>query len=173
MDVVLTAFRDTMEFLLQFPVEILFTGALWFVLAVYAFSMGTSRLNAIALALTISGLLFVHIATAWPLGGGATESASPWASSVVVFGVLALIYYGVARRMTGETFEETGAIVSSVIGALAVVAIFLALWSNIPALASFQPFPAPLGPYFGAQFFFWWMFGSLVALAAMSQNRFW
>ena len=173
MDALQSTFQTVLDFLAQFPIELLVIGALWFLLAVYAFSAGTARLNAIGLGLAIAGLLFSQIATAWPFSNGLAEAASPWASSVVVCAVLALVSYGVVRRMSGETFDATGSIVTSVFAALAVIAILLALWAHLPALSTFHAFPAPFVPYFAPRFFFWWIFGSLVALAALTRTRFW
>lgn len=162
------------SFISQFPTEVFFIAALWLVAAAYAFKSGVSRINALALALVTSGLLFTYLPVTWPFASAtAIEIASDWSSSVIVFAVLALVMIFVMRRIGVDAYMDSGRPAASALAAAAFVAVALALWAHIPALYTFYGFSALLAPFFSAQYFFWWLAGSLGLLAALSQNRAW
>lgn len=170
MDVV----ASTTQILSQFPTEVFFIMALWLVAAAYSYKSGVSRISALSLALIITGLLFTTLSTTWPFASNSNaETVSIWASSIIVFMILMLGMIFIMRRIGVDAYMDNGRPTASAIAAIAFVALILAFWARIPAINSFQTFPTILAPFFTTQYFFWWIIGSLGALATLSKNKTW
>ncbi len=152
------------------PLEILSIVVLWILLTTFGFSMGASRLDALALTFLTATLLLQHLTAAWTVGsmlGGLTG----WVGAVVPTTALVILCYLAFLRLCDADFSDGGGIMSAGISAAAVVIIILSLWAS--SFTAIYPFPGILSSVFAPAYTFWWLVGALAALAIARQRRMW
>lgn len=153
------------------PFEILGIIALWILLSLFGFSMGASRLDAIALTLLTATLLLQHLTAAWAVGSMLGGLGTGWIGAVVPTAVLVTLCYLAFLRLCDAGFSDGGGIISAALSALAVVIIILSLWAA--SFTTIYPFPGILTSLFASAYTFWWLVGALGALALARQKRMW
>ncbi len=100
--------------------------------------------------------------------GATFASSSPLIAFLVLFVLLAIIFFRLLTRHMREEATLTGALLS---GAAGTVGIFAA-WVQTPLLHSIHTFNPPLTAWFTAGTLLLWIFGSLIALGiAQRQSR--
>ncbi len=100
--------------------------------------------------------------------GTTFASSSPLIAFLVLFVLLAIIFFRLLTRHMREEATLTGALLS---GAAGTVGIFAA-WVQTPLLHSIHTFNPPLTAWFTAGTLLLWIFGSLIALGiAQRQSR--
>jgi len=151
-------------------IDLLAIVSTWFLLSIFGFAMGASRLDALAFAMLTATVLKPFATTAMFLAS-LLSGMSPFIATIVVVGGLFILCYLAGLRLCDTGFVDSGGIISSGLSALAVVAIGLTLWNS--AYTTMWPFPLELSPVFGTQFTLWWLLGSIAILAIARQKRMW
>ncbi|MBI4067949.1 hypothetical protein HY413_00890 [Candidatus Kaiserbacteria bacterium] len=151
-------------------IDLLSIVGVWFLLSVFGFAMGASRLDALGFSMITATLLKPFAATAMFLAP-LILGLAPFIATITTIGGLLIVCYLAGLRLCDTGFVDSGGMIGSAVSALAIIAIGLALWNS--AYATVWPFPLELSPIFGAQFTLWWLLGSIAILAIARQKRTW
>lgn len=143
----------------------------WVVIAVFAFIMaadalrgGPSRATALALALPLTLLVAGALPDARLMGGIASQLTSPLLS-VIFDGILLVIVFICMYRITDTYSADSAHPIQALFSGVAVAAIAVVVWLQIPALDSVWHFGPQIQALFGEVYRFWWLLIAYIALA--------
>ena len=143
----------------------------WVVIIVFALIMsadalrgGPSRATALALALPLTLLVASALPDARLMGSIASQLNTPLIAALL-HGILLVIVFICMYRITDTYGADSSHPVQAVFSGVAVAAIAVVIWLQIPALDSVWHFGPQIQAIFGEAYRFWWLLVSFVALA--------
>ncbi|MEK7601760.1 MAG: hypothetical protein AAB480_04485 [Patescibacteria group bacterium] len=143
----------------------------WVVIAVFAFVMaadalrgGPSRATALALALPLTLLVAGALPDARLMGGIASQLTSPLLGALFD-GILLVIVFICMYRITDTYGADSSHPIQALFSGVAVAAIAVVIWLQIPALDSVWHFGPQIQALFGDVYRFWWLLIAYIALA--------
>jgi len=143
----------------------------WVVIVVFVIIMsadalrgGPSRATALALALPLTLIVASALPDARLMGSIASQLNTPLIAALL-HGILLVIVFICMYRITDTYGADSSHPVQAVFSGVAVAAIAVVIWLQIPALDSVWHFGPQIQAIFGEAYRFWWLLVSFVALA--------
>lgn len=143
----------------------------WVIIAVFAIIMtadalrgGPSRATALALALPLTLLVANSLPDARLMGGVAAQLTSP-VIGAVFDGILLVVLFICMYRITDTFGVDSAHPVQALFSGLAVAAIAVVIWLQIPALDGVWHFGPQIQAIFGEVYRFWWLLIAYIAIA--------
>lgn len=152
------------NFFLNIPIDWIIIVVAVVLVALDTVRAGSGRAFAIALSLPATLFLTSQFSQARFLSGAAEQLSTPFLKAVF-FGIVFVITYTLVRRIIVSHRTNSGEIIQALIIGVATTAIALVVWLVVPELQSIWTFDPQVRSVFGEQYRFWWIFGSLMALA--------
>ncbi|MBI2610413.1 hypothetical protein HYW60_00540 [Candidatus Kaiserbacteria bacterium] len=125
---------------------------------------GVRRVSQIALAFPLSALLMQNLPKAFILGEAAAQFSTPLMQALLLGFVFAVLYVLIGRIGISWGGEE-GQPIQAALAGVASAGIVTTMWIATPALDSLWHFGPQVQEIFGEAYRFWWLLGSLAALA--------
>ena len=146
------------------PLDWIVIAALVIIFAADSLRSGAQRASIAALALPAALILYSLITKASLASAAMAQLTTPLAQALLFLGILVVMLVSIAR--IGISYGvEAGAPIQSTVAALAVVAILVTVWVQVPALESIWRFGPQVQAIFAESYRFWWLIGSYLALA--------
>ncbi len=143
----------------------------WVIIAVFAVIMaadalrgGPSRATALALALPLTLLVADALPDARLMGSIAAQLTSP-VISAVFDGILLVIVFICMYRIVDTYGVDSSHPIQALLSGIAIAAIAVVVWLQIPALDSVWHFGPQIQSIFGEVYRFWWLLIAYIALA--------
>ncbi len=125
---------------------------------------GARRVSQIALAFPLSALLMQSLPHAFILGDAIKQLTTPLMQALVL-GLVFAVLYVLLGRIGISWGGEGGQPMQAALAGVAMTSIIITMWLPTPALDSLWHFGPQIQDLFGDQYRFWWLVGSLGALA--------
>ena len=149
----------------------------WMIIAVFAILVafdslrnGLGRANALAISLPMAMLLSISLPAAQLIGGAAGQLTSSVSQSILFVAVSFATYF-LVRHINSQYGGNEGAIIQSLISGVATAAMVVVVWLQMSQLQSVWHFGPQVQVVFGEIYRFWWLIGSLIALAFVQERR--
>lgn len=155
---------SVLDFFLTLPTDWIIIGCFSVFILVDALRMGTARISTIAVAALLSLLLQDAVTSAAFFGPVAAQLSTP-VLQAAFFAILFVITYILVRRVFIDYGELHGQPLQAIFAAVAVTAIIVTVWLQVPALEAVWNFGGQVRTVFSEAFRFWWLLLSLAALA--------
>jgi hypothetical protein len=153
-----------LNFFSSLPADWIIVGSFGVLALVDALRVGSARISTLAVAALITLVVHQTFAPAVFLGALSATLSTP-VLQAALFGVLYVIVFIFIRRVYIDYGELQGQPLQAIVAAVAVTALMLVVWVQVPALQAVWHFGGQVAAVFGDSFRFWWIFASLGALA--------
>ena len=150
------------------PTDWIIIGAFGLLSAFDVVRGGARRVATLALALPPAMLAFGAISSAAILGGILEGLSIPYAQALL-FIALVVVMYLVVARVGVVHGGGVGQAVQAAIAGVAIAALAVTIWLQIPALDSIWHFGPQVQSIFSEGYRFWWLLGSYGALSFASR----
>ncbi len=153
-----------LDFFLKLPTDWIIIGSFVLILLVDALRVGSGRISTLAIAALISLLVLDTVPSSAFFGSVASQLSTP-VLQAVFFGVVYILTYILVRRIFMDYGELHGQPLQAIFAAIAVTALIVVVWLQVPALTAVWAFGDQVRAVFSESFRFWWILLSLAALA--------
>ena len=144
--------------------EWLIVGIFAAVIALSVAAYGARYAIAISLALPIAAFLNSFIPDTAFLSSIVGRYAATIGPALVFFGLFVILFL-ILSRIDTSYGAELGSPLPAAIAGVACTAVALTVWMYVPALHTLHEFNPQIQAIFALQYRFWWLLGSLAALA--------
>lgn len=155
-------FGAIFEFVRSVPLDWIFAIGAALICAAETFRAGSRKAAALTLALPATYAIHTALGTAALIGD--TVPVSGTVGALVFLTLLAAVFFA-AYQIVGRKEMEAGGIATAVLAGAAASATLLAVWMQVPALSDIWQFGPSVEAVYGGAQSFWWMIGSLAAMA--------
>lgn len=155
---------SVLDFFLKLPTDWIVIGSFTMIMLVDALRVGSARISTLAIAALISLLVQDAVPVAAFFAPVAAQLSTP-VLQAVFFGVVYVLAYILVRRIFIDYGELHGQPLQAIFAALAVTALIVVVWLQVPALTAVWTFGDQVRAVFSEAFRFWWILLSLAALA--------
>ncbi len=155
---------SVLDFFLKLPTDWIIIGSFAMIMVVDALRVGSARISTLAIAALISLLVQDAVATAAFFGPVAAQLSTP-VLQAVFFGIVYILTYILVRRIFIDYGELHGQPLQAIFAAVAVTALIVVVWLQVPALQAVWAFGDQVRAVFSEAFRFWWILLGLAALA--------
>ncbi|MBI5456575.1 hypothetical protein HY969_02445 [Candidatus Kaiserbacteria bacterium] len=129
-----------------------------------ALRVGSGRIAAFGISATLAVQVSAALGGAAFLGALSTQFSTP-VLQAALFVVILIAVFLLIRRIAMDYGETGGQPIQALFAAVAASALVLLAWVQVPALHSVWDFGGGVKSMFGEAYRFWWLIGSLAALA--------
>lgn len=152
------------NFFFSLPADWIIIGSFAILMLVDALRVGSARISTLALASIVALVINQSVSSAAFLGPVSAALSTP-VLQAVFFGVLYILTFVLTRRVFIDYGELHGQPLQAIFASIAVTAIILVVWIQVPALEAVWLFGDQVRAVFSEVFRFWWLLLSLAALA--------
>ncbi len=156
--------NSVLDFFLKLPADWIIIGSFAMIMLVDALRVGSARISTLAIAALMSLLVQDTISSAAFFGPVAAQLSTP-VLQAVFFGIIYILTYVLVRRIFIDYGELHGQPLQAIFAAIAVTALIVTVWLQVPALAAVWNFGDQVHSVFSEAFRFWWLLLGLAALA--------
>lgn len=157
-------FASTTSYLTSVPADWFIIGVFALLMIVDALRVGAGRIGAFAIAFLIAPFVVTALGHALFVGGLIANLSTP-VLQAIVFGVVFVALFLLLRRTFNDYGETGGQPLQAVFAGIAVTALVLLAWIQIPVLEAVWHFGGQVQAAFAEPYRFWWLIVSLAALA--------
>lgn len=125
---------------------------------------GARRISALALALPIATLLSKSVTDSSMLSTVVQQFSTPTLQALL-FGLLLVAAYIIVQRIGLVWTEVSGQTIQAALGGVAITALVVTFWLEVPSLQTLWHFSPQVQEIFGESYRFWWLAGSFGVLA--------
>ena len=151
-------------FFTTLPADWIILGVFALIMLIDALRVGSGRIATLA----ISGLIVFLVTETIPHAaflGPVSERLSTPVLQAAFFGAVFVLIFILLCRIFTDYGEENGQPLGAVFAAIAVTALVVLVWVQVPALGAIWHFGSQVQVVFGEPYRFWWLLTSLAALA--------
>lgn len=152
------------DFFLALPTDWIIIGSFALIMFVDALRVGSARISTLAVSAIVSMVIYGTVASAALFGPVSAQLSTP-VLQAAFFSVIYILSYILVRRVFIDYGELHGQPLQAIFAAVAVTALIVVVWLQIPALSAVWQFGEQVQAVFGEAYRFWWMLVSLAALA--------
>jgi len=152
------------NFFAGIPTDWLIIGSFALLSALDAVRAGSRRVCLLALALPATVILVDSLPDAAILGSIAAQFSTPILGAVFFFLVLVIVYI-IIGRIGLAWGGEAGQTIQAALSGVAIAALAVTFWIQVPVLDSIWHFGPQVQDIFGESYRFFWLLGSYAALA--------
>jgi len=146
------------------PTDWLIIGVFALLFALDAVRAGARRICLLALALPVTVVLVANLPKAALLGSVTAQFSTPILGAVL-FVIVLVVMYILIGRIGLAWGGEAGQTIQAAISGVAIAALVVTFWLQVPELDSIWHFGTQVQNIFGEGYRFFWLFGSYAALA--------
>lgn len=155
---------SVLDFFLRLPTDWIIIGSFAVIMLVDALRVGSARISTLAIAAIISLLVQDTVTSAAFFGPVAAQLSTP-VLQAAFFGIMYILTYILVRRIFIDYGELHGQPLQAIFAAIAVTALIVVVWLQVPALTAVWNFGDQVRSVFSEAFRFWWLLLGLAALA--------
>ncbi len=155
---------SVLENLSSLPADWIIIGSFALLMLVDALRVGSARISTLSIAALVALLINQSIASAAFFGPVSAALSTP-VLQAIFFSVVYILIFFLIRRVYIDYGELHGQPLQAIFAAIAVTALILVVWVQVPALSYIWLFSQQVQGVFGEAFRFWWILVSLAALA--------
>ena len=152
------------NFFAGIPTDWLIIGAFALLAALDAVRAGARRICLLALALPVTVVLVTNLPKATLLGSITAQFSTPILGAVLFFIALVIMYI-IVGRIGLAWGGEAGQTIQAALSGVAIAALVVTFWLQVPELDSIWHFGPQVQGIFGEGYRFFWFIGSYAALA--------
>src|SRR3989344_2874353 len=150
------------NFFAGIPTDWLIIGSFVLLAAFDAVRAGSRRICLLALALPVTVVLVANLPKAVLLGSIVTQFSTPVLGAVLFFIVLVITYI-IIGRIGLAWGGEAGQTLQAALSGVAIAALAVTFWIQVPVLDSIWHFGPQVQDIFGESYRFFWLLGSYAA----------
>jgi hypothetical protein len=137
------------------------------ILAALFVMLSVWRGSAVAVTLTLAAPLALLVTQALSSAAflGSVAQQFPTGTPQALLFLAVLIAVSILIHRITSSFSDGGGMLTSLVAGLAVTAVLIVVWIQVPALQSLWHFGPQVQAVFGAAYRFWWLLSALLALA--------
>lgn len=152
------------NFFTSLPADWIIIGSFALLMFIDALRVGSARISTLAIAALITLLINESVAKAAFFGSVSLALSTPVLQAIFFTFVYMLIYF-LIRRIYIDYGELHGQPLQAFFAAIAVSALIILVWVQVPALNYIWNFGGQVQAVFGETYRFWWILLGLAALA--------
>lgn len=152
------------DFFTSLPTDWIIIGAFALLMIVDALRVGVGRIATLAISVIVASVLSKMVPAALFIGQIAEQLSTP-VLQAALFGIVLVAVFLLIRRVFIDYGEMSCPPIQALFAGVAVTALIVLVWVQIPALDAVWEFDSQVQAAFGADYRFWWLLGSLAALA--------
>ena|SRR3989338_1656743 len=148
----------------HWPTDWIIIGAFAAIVALDTIRAGANRASALAIAFPIATILYSAIPQTFALNTIAQQFNAPIAQ-IALFAVLLVITYILIHRILSFYGASSSSAIPAIVTGLAVAAVVVVFWLQIPPLQSIWHFGPQVSAVFAESYRFFWILAAYAALA--------